>query len=121
MTNTLEIGAKGEEYAANYLVKKGYTLIERNWRYKQYELDIIATHNKLLIFVEVRSRAKGSLLSPADTVNRKKQQSLIQAANAYFLVSKCEFEARFDIITVVLSGERYEIEHIENAFYPILK
>jgi len=121
MTKSISSGTKGEEIATRHLLASGYQVIERNWRYRHYEIDIIAIDKKELVIVEVRSRAEATLVPAADTVIRKKQRFLIEAANAYINQTNALLEVRFDIITVVFKKDQFVIEHIPNAFYPIVK
>jgi len=118
MTESKKTGATGEEIAANYLEKKGYTILFRNWRYMQKELDLVAQFKNELIIVEVKTRMVGSLVSPLEAVNLKKQRFIITAANAFIEKHDVNLEVRFDIITVVYNFNNYIVEHIENAFYP---
>jgi putative endonuclease len=121
MTNNKETGDTGEEIAAGYLEKKGYTIICRNWRYMKRELDLVATFKDELVIVEVKTRMAGSLISPLEAVNLKKQRFIISAANAFIEKHDVNLEVRFDIVTVVYNFNNYSIEHIEDAFYPIVK
>lgn len=121
MTEKGLIGKKGEDLAAEYLENKGYKLVLRNWQCMHRELDIIAIHQKELVFIEVKTRVQGSLVAPLEAVNRKKQRLLISAANLYIQKFKPENEVRFDIVTIVYTPHNYRIEHIENAFYPEVK
>lgn len=118
MTDTKKTGMKGEQVAADYLEKKGYRILFRNWRYMQKEIDIIAQLKNELIIVEVKTRMAGSLISPLEAVNLKKQRFIIAAANAFIEKFNLNSEVRFDIVTIVYNYNNYEIEHIENAFYP---
>jgi putative endonuclease len=121
MTNTKNIGFKGEAYAAQYLENKGYSIIAQNWFYNHKELDLVARIGKEIVFVEVKTRMQGSLVSAIEAVNLKKQRFIIEAANAYILKHNLNFDARFDIVTVINTFDGTEIEHIENAFYPRVK
>jgi putative endonuclease len=121
MIKELNTGSKGEELATQYLLEKGFKIIERNWRYRHYEIDIIAIDRHELVIAEVRSRSEAMLVPAADTVNLKKQRFLIQAANAYIEKTNSNLEVRFDIITIVFSKNDFKIEHIPNAFYPLVK
>ena len=115
-----EIGKKGEEIAVAYLKKKGYFIIEQNWRYGHLELDIIAKTNAMLAIIEVKTRTSNALYDPAISVNRLKQKQLIRAANRYIQQHNISNEVRFDIISILLEGKQPIIEHLEDAFYPTL-
>ena len=115
-----ETGQLGENLAADYLVSQGFEIIKRNWRFARYEIDIIAKEKNKLVVVEVKTRSEGYLLEPEFAVTMKKQASLIRAANAYIRYNKVNLDTRFDIVSVVISGEEHKISHIRGAFYPTL-
>lgn len=121
MTRQQYLGKMGEQIALNRLTANEYKILERNWYFRKKEIDIIAEKDDFLIIVEVKSRSIGFQENPKDAVNMKKQRFLIQAANAYIDKYDIDLEVRFDIITVVFDDQEYEIEHIEDAFYPTLK
>ncbi|HET6242922.1 MAG: YraN family protein [Bacteroidetes bacterium] len=114
-------GKKGEEMALEYLLSKGFSIIEKNWIYKKFEIDIIAQQNKTLVVAEVKTRSGNYFGEPEAWVTRIKQKQLVKGAEAYVLQKKLDLEVRFDIITVLFSikGEP-KIQHIEDAFYPLV-
>lgn len=115
-------GEWGEEIAAEFLHRKGMEIVARNWRYKRAEIDVIARHNGILIFVEVKCRDSVLFGRPEEMVNRRKQRLLIDAAMAYMRSVGHEWEIRFDIVAVVGSGGRLkEISHFPDAFFPGLQ
>ena len=109
-------GAKGEELAAEYLIKKGYIILEKNWRFRNLEADIIATKDKMLIVAEVKTRRSNYFGEPETFVNKQKQKNLIKAANEYVIRSGEDYDVRFDIISIILSDTEMKINHIEDAF-----
>jgi len=121
MSNQNNFGQEGENIAANFLRNKGYEILETNWQHGHKEIDIIAMQKKTLVIVEVKSRSANFIVSPADAVNRKKQKLLVEAADFYVNKLILNVEVRFDIVSVVANGKTYKIEHIEDAFYPLLK
>ncbi len=118
MAEHISFGKKGEDIAADYLVRKGYAIIERNWRNCHKEIDIIAKDNETLVIVEVKTRRSDMYGSPDEAVSEHKQQLLIAAANAYIEQNNLDCDTRFDIISIILPkyGEP-QIEHIEDAFW----
>jgi putative endonuclease len=114
------LGNQGEEKAAEYLIDKGYRIKEKNWQAGHLELDIIAEFQNLIIFIEVKCRSGTYFAQPYEAVNRKKQKLIINAANIYIEKFNIDLEARFDIISVVEKNGKFEIEHIEDAFYPLV-
>lgn len=116
--DTNRLGRESETKARKYLEEKGYTILETNWRHAKLEIDLIALKEETLVFVEVKYRKNDEYGEPELFVNRKKQNFIIRAANAYIESHGSEYESRFDI--VALSRERNEIIHLEGAFAPSL-
>jgi len=118
--NRKQLGALGEERAAQYLEGLGYRIRERNWRCRTGEIDIIAESGPLLIFVEVRTRSGNRAFgTPQESVDYRKQQQVAGTAQVY--IHRCqlqELQPRFDVISVMTdkAGGSISIEHIENAF-----
>lgn len=118
MADHNELGKKGEEMAQKFLAQKGYTILATNWRYSKDEIDIIASKDSCLAIVEVKTRFSNVFGEPEEFVNNKKQTFLIRATNAYVEKNKIQEDVRFDIISVLYCGTRWQINHIEDAFYP---
>lgn len=117
---TREIGMEGEEIALNYLLENGYKLLERNWHFGKYEVDLIVENEKILIFVEVKFRSTDYFGEPEIFVSNKQKLNLIRAANRYISKYDIEKESRFDIVSIVMQNGKPEINHIEDAFKPKL-
>ena len=111
-----DLGKRGEEIAAQYLSEKGYEILERNWRNKHKEIDIIAKDKEELVVVEVKTRQNDEHGEPDIAVGITKQKMLIWAADAYVRYKNLDVDVRFDIISIVISDAEPEIEHIEDAF-----
>ena len=111
-------GIRGEALAVTYLKKKGYKIIERNYRCQWGEIDLIARDGKTLIFVEIKSRSSSGFGLPQDAVDRFKQEKLIQAARAYMAEHHVQetIPARFDVVAVQLTPSGPEMELIKDAF-----
>lgn len=111
-------GKLGEDIALKFLLKKGYHLLFRNWRYRHLEVDLIMQVKDCIVFIEVKTRSR-----PEDVRNlfsNTKQRNLVNAADAYFKQYEplCTFQ--FDLITVLICPQqRASIVHIPEAFYPI--
>lgn len=116
--NTNSLGRESEQRAKVFLESKGYTILETNWRHLKLEIDLIARLADTIIFVEVKFRKNDEYGEPELFVNRKKQNFIIKAANAYLDLHNVQYESRFDI--VALSKKRNEIIHLEGAFFPTL-
>jgi len=111
------LGKEGERLAEQYLKKKGYKLVERNYRCAAGELDLIVLDRRVVVFVEVKTRTGHGFGSPLEAVAYHKQQKMIQAAQ-FFLSEKRlhQRDARFDVVGVSWAGREPVLEHIENAF-----
>lgn len=111
------LGWEGESMACELLIKKGYQILHRNFRFRKAEIDIIAFRDSTVVFVEVKSRTTKWIENLAELVSPKQRKLLVKAAD-HFLVSRdIQYEARFDIITILKLGESLEIRHLEDAFY----
>ena len=116
-----ELGKKGESIAKDYILKKGYTILETNWYYNKNEIDIIAETATHLVIIEVKTRSSFFESDPGITVPLRKQKYLVKAADYYLMKNNIEKETRFDIITVIITNnDIFAIEHLEDAFYPTL-
>lgn len=113
-----ELGKEGENEAVRFLEEKGYTILHRNWRSKKYELDIIAQFRNELVIIEVKTRRNTLYGSPETAINERKIRRIISSANAYLHKYKIDIPVRFDIITVTGTNIPFQIQHIEDAFYP---
>jgi putative endonuclease len=112
-------GTWGESLAASFLVDKGYQLLERNWRYKRAEIDLIAMDGPILVFVEVKTRANTFFGRPEEFIDHKKKRLLFDAAAAYMRQVGHEWEIRFDIVGIIgVEGSHATLEHFVDAFYP---
>jgi putative endonuclease len=120
MSEHLKVGQEGEKAAADYLQGKSYAILETNWRYRRYELDLIARHGRFIVVVEVKTRTGSPLVEAEKSITREKQRNLIRAANAYVQLKGFKEEVRFDVVVVGLVNGKQEIRHIEDAFYPLL-
>ena len=115
------LGQKGENLAADYLKKAGFKILSRNWKWGKHEIDIIAENKDLIVFVEVKTRTDDYQMHPVTAVTTEKQKSIIYAADGYLQRYNIIKESRFDVITFIKTGESYQIDHIEDAFYPNLR
>ncbi|NND15809.1 MAG: endonuclease [Eudoraea sp.] len=111
------LGLEGENAAQKLLLKKGYQILERNYRFQKAEVDLIARMEDQIIFIEVKSRTTKWVAHLADHVNKKKIRLLVEAADNYVIQNEIDLEVRFDIITVLKTKSGLEMEHLEDAFY----
>lgn len=115
--NRRALGTWGEEVATAFFKKKGYAILERNYRAPVGEIDLICKRGHLILFVEVKVRGSTRFGGPEDAITPSKQARIIRAARWYIMENSLEdFEYRFDC--VLIRGDRagYEMEHIESAF-----
>lgn len=118
MAEHLNRGKTGEDEAVVYLRSKGYSILHRNWRSGHKELDIVARQGNELVIVEVKSRCDTEYGLPEDAVGRQKIRRIVASADAYVRKYCIDLPVRFDVITVVGTQQPYQIEHIEDAFFP---
>lgn len=112
-----DLGASGEDLAAEFLRKKGYEIVCRNYRCCFGEIDIVTRRRRQLCFVEVKSRRTCSHGSPQESVGRRKQRKLSMVALEFMQrYNLLETHARFDVVAVLFSEQGHTIELIENAF-----
>ncbi len=111
-----EIGNKGELLAANYLKKKGYEVLHKNYRAGKSEIDLICKDANFLVFVEVKTRSKVNFGNPESFVNDAKAAKIMEGAEAYMLENNWNDPIRFDIISILLQKETVEVQHFKDAF-----
>lgn len=113
----LSLGRQGEDAAARYLQEQGMKILARNLRTPLGEIDLVASHRRILAFIEVKTR-RGTLFgSPAEAVGPRKQRQIVRAAKWYLNDNAHkDLQPRFDVIAIVVSGNELQIEHIPGAF-----
>jgi len=112
-----EIGNKGEILARNFLIVNGYTIENNNWRYQHLEVDIIASKEQKLHFVEVKTRTNTTFGLPEESISKTKMGHLKRAAEAYLHFNTEWGRIQFDVIAIMLSNKREEILFIEDVFF----
>jgi putative endonuclease len=117
MKTSKALGKRGEEFAIEYLKKKGYEIIGTNFRYDRAEIDVIARDRDVLVFVEVKTRRANALGEPEDAVTFRKRDQIRKAAQGYlFLQHLDDEECRFDVLGIEYERGTANICHIEDAF-----
>jgi len=110
------LGQKGEDRAAHFLAGQGYKILERNYRTRAGEIDLIALHEGMVVFVEVKTRTSSLFGAPELAVTPRKQQRMAKAALGYLRSRKLyQMPCRFDVVAINAAAER-ELELIQNAF-----
>ena len=117
MACNIELGNTGEELAVAHLRKNHYKIIERNYRCRFGEVDIVALDKKVLVFIEVKTRSSRRFGSPQTGVTPRKQRQLSKVALSYLQKhNSFNREARFDVVAVEMQTKQKQIEIIRNAF-----
>ncbi len=112
------LGKEGEDETIKYLLKKGYTILDRNWRSGKKELDIVAQKDNLLIVIEVKTRRNNIYGNPEDAVTDLKIRRIISSTDAYIRKKCIDLPVRFDVITLTGNRAPFKIEHFQEAFFP---
>ncbi len=116
------VGDFGETSACTYLKHRGYKILERNYRNRGGEIDIIAEKGSYVVFVEVKTRNSEDFGAPSEAVNAVKQQKIANTAMAYIMQHRPDNDFRFDVIEVMYKKSVFggfktvKVNHIENAF-----
>lgn len=120
---TVDIGKRGEDIAAAYLEADGFVVFERNYRFERAEVDLVCFKPSAdgkrgeIVFVEVKTRTGSLYGRPEDAVDEAKILNVTKAARAWLYEQKMESApCRFDVVSVILSGDDSAIEHFPNAF-----
>jgi putative endonuclease len=115
-----QLGKDGEEIAAQHLLKNGYDILHRNWRFGKFEIDIVAQKGNTLSIVEVKTRTGDYFGEPEEGVTKAKEKFLATAADHYIQSKNLDVEVRYDIISIVFFNGKHELKMIEDAFYPYM-
>ncbi len=115
--NTLILGRKGEDIAAEYLSENGYEIIEKNYHFGHGEIDIIAKKKHVIVFAEVKTRKSAGFGTPDQAVNHKKMKLLLRTADGFLLKNSqfSDYEKRMDVIAIIKSDETFRLDHYENV------
>jgi putative endonuclease len=117
MNYKAQLGLEGEEAASTFLLNQGYEIVEKNYRYRHSEIDIIAKKDGLLIFVEVKTKSYDAFGNPELSVDEKKVLKVQQGAEHYILDKDWRGDIRFDVIAIIKLKDAFDIKHFEDAFY----
>ncbi|MDQ1098211.1 MULTISPECIES: YraN family protein [Chryseobacterium] len=112
-----DFGKKAENLAVEHLLRNGYRILSRNFRFQKAEIDIIAEKDDLIIIVEVKARSTDAFMLPQEAVKKSKIKLIVSAADHYLEEYNRDQEVRFDIITVLPDEQKnLVVEHIIHAF-----
>ena len=110
------LGKKGEELAKEYFEQNGYEILHCNWSYSRFEVDIIASKNNLLHFIEVKARSSNRFGHPEESVDKKKIQNLMSAAEEFLHQFPQWKKIQFDILSVTIKENQTEFFLIEDVY-----
>jgi len=118
LTGKTSFGRTGERLAADYLISVGMRIVERNFRVREGEIDLIAMDEGTLVFVEVKSGRTEAFGEPETWVDARKQRQIGRVAASYLQLKQLEdIDCRFDVVAVTFMQGKPHIKHIENAFW----
>ena len=116
-SDNTKLGKLGEEQAVNYLQKKRYIILEKRWKHKRFEIDIIAKNKDTLVFVEVKTR-RNSITSINEIVSNAQKDRIINAAHHYILSNEIDLNIRFDLVYVDNTQKTFKLKHFKEFFTP---
>ena len=117
------LGEAGEQAACEFLIAKGYTIRETNWRVGKLEIDIVAQEPKAnrLHIVEVKTRSEGEHYDPMQSITPAKIRNLVNAANGYISLYQLKMSVQYDVMILIGKAPDFNIQYIPNAFQPPLR
>jgi putative endonuclease len=122
MAERNETGKTGEAAARAYLEQQGYAILDANWHFHHYELDIVADDGHDLVIIEVKTRSNNYLIAPELAIDKPKIRRIVAAADAYSHKNLIDKPIRFDIICLIKQGDDYQLDtHIKDAFFAPVK
>lgn len=114
-----DLGKEGEKVAVDFLQKKGYKILEINWRHRRSEIDVICMDGDILVFVEVKARSSTYFGNPESFVSARKEELMADAASVYMESIGHTWEIRFDVLAIVFHNHIHQsIDHFKDAFFP---
>ncbi len=112
-----QLGYLGEQAVCDFLIKKGYIIICRNFTVKGGEIDIIASKKDIITFVEVKTRQINSMVNGLEAITKSKQRLIIKTASEFLITNNNDLQPRFDVAEVQVNiTDVLSINYIENAF-----
>lgn len=117
MARSHELGRRGERLAASHLQRCGWRIIDRNWRFHNKEIDLVARRGSVVAFVEVKTRGARALSHPLGTITAAKRRDLAIAARGWITLRGRPGESyRFDAVAVIQDRRGMRVEHVEDAW-----
>lgn len=123
-TSKMKLGRRGEDIACKFLIDRGHTVVDRNWRSGHLEIDIVTVDPAGLHFVEVKSRVAPAPAAPEENVGYLKQRRIVAAAKRYLHSEEKmshfgQMEVFFDVFSVIFEGEKVEVNYFPQAYIPV--
>jgi putative endonuclease len=123
-TSRMKLGRRGEDIACKFLIDRGHTVVDRNWRSGHLEIDIVTVDPAGLHFVEVKSRVAPAPATPEENVGYLKQRRIVAAAKRYLHSGEKmshfgQMEVFFDVFSVIFEGEKVEVNYFPQAYIPV--
>jgi len=120
----MKLGRRGEDIACKFLIDRGHTVVDRNWRSGHLEIDIVTVDPAGLHFVEVKSRVAPAPAAPEENVGYLKQRRIVAAAKRYLHSGEKmshfgQMEVFFDVFSVIFEGEKVEVNYFPQAYIPV--
>lgn len=117
MNKRQKLGQRGERLAEEYFKRRRFSILERNYRYRRGEIDLIARRGNLIVFIEVKTRSSNTFIDAEQSLRSRQISSIREVAEHYLHEVKWQGEVRFDILTIEENGMRITLRHFEDAFY----
>ena len=114
-----ELGKLGEDLAVDYLLKKGYKIVARNFTFQKAEVDIIARKDNVLAIIEVKTRSTPDFGNPQEFVKARQIQRLVKAVDHFVTDHELDVDVRFDIVAIIQNKAGTKVEHLKHAFLQI--
>lgn len=112
----MKIGKLGEDISTKYLEKHGFCIIERNFHSRYGEIDIICENSDYIVFVEVKTKKSSTYGCASERVDFHKRVKILKTIETYLYNNEVNKQPRIDVIEVILFKNKFQINHIENAF-----
>ena len=117
MTDKMQKGREAEDMAANFLQDQGYEIVQRNYRYKHSEIDLIVRKDNWLVFVEVKMRSSDAFGYPEEFVDYRKAKNIVYGAEQYTFQHEYNGNVRYDVVAISIRNGVPDLKHFEDAFY----
>jgi putative endonuclease len=117
MTDKMQKGREAEDMAAEFLKAQGYEIVQRNYRYRRSEIDLIVRKDKWLVFVEVKMRSSDAFGYPEEFVDYTKAKNIVYGAEQYTFENDYNGNVRYDVVAISMRNGVPDIRHFEDAFY----